>query len=141
VWKHIKGRCYNRNKHDYKHYGGRGITVCDEWQDFLPFYEWAMANGYTENLTIDRIDNNGNYEPSNCRWATMNQQNVNKRTNTDFAGVSFDKRRKRFNARLMVRGKYVTNRMCKTAQEAILARIESEKQHGILIERNNKHGK
>ncbi len=68
VWHTIKARCFNENNPSYHLYGGRGITVCDEWREFVPFYEWAMANGYEENLSIVRINNDGNYEPSNCRW-------------------------------------------------------------------------
>lgn len=78
----IKQRCYNPNKPKYKNYGGRGITVCQEWQDdFMNFYNWAMANGYADNLTIDRIDVNGNYEPSNCRWITQKTQQNNRTNN------------------------------------------------------------
>lgn len=82
VYCRMKQRCYDRNVREYKHYGGRGIKVCDEWlSDFMAFYEWAMANGYAEGLTIERKDTNGNYEPSNCVWADRKTQNNNTRAN------------------------------------------------------------
>lgn len=75
-------RCYNKNNLSYKYYGGRGIKICDEWRyDFVNFYNWAMNNGYEDNLTIERIDTNGNYEPSNCKWITIQEQQRNKRSN------------------------------------------------------------
>lgn len=81
IWIDVKRRCVNPRTKNYKHYGARGITVCEEWKnDFMAFYNWSISNGYQENLTIDRIDVNGNYEPNNCRWATTKEQNANKTT-------------------------------------------------------------
>lgn len=80
IWREMKNRCYNKNRKDYKYYGARNITICDGWlHDFNAFQEWAYNNGYADNLTIDRINCSGNYEPSNCQWVNMAVQNINKR--------------------------------------------------------------
>ncbi len=80
VWRCMKQRCNNPNASGYKNYGGRGISVCNEWEKSSEaFYDWALANGYAPGLQIDRIDNDGNYEPSNCRWVTPKENASNRR--------------------------------------------------------------
>jgi hypothetical protein len=78
----IKQRCNNSNHKQYKDWGGRGISYCKEWELFLNFYNWAMSNGYEEGLQIDRINNDGNYEPNNCRWVTSKVNMNNRRCST-----------------------------------------------------------
>jgi hypothetical protein len=75
----MKARCSNPNNNRYFAYGGRGISVCEEWMSFSEFKAWAVSNGFRNDLTIDRIDPNGNYEPSNCRWVSPESQATNKR--------------------------------------------------------------
>ena len=84
VWQDMKRRCNNQNCNEYRNYGGRGIKVCNEWDDYSTFRKWAYKHGYDEDApfgecTIDRIDVNGNYEPDNCRWITNAEQQKNKR--------------------------------------------------------------
>lgn len=85
VYMDMKTRCYNKNDHNYKNYGARGITICKEWlEDYLQFEKWAFSNGYDKDApkmkcTIDRINNNKGYCPSNCRWVGMDVQNRNRR--------------------------------------------------------------
>lgn len=81
IWSGIKKRCDSKDEDNYHLYGGRGITYCEEWSRFEPFRDWALSNGYSNNLTIDRIDVNGNYCPENCRWITVMGQGCNKRNN------------------------------------------------------------
>ena len=91
IWWSMKQRCYYPKHINYNIYGGKGVTMCQEWlDDFMTFYNWALANGYSEELTIDRIDSNGNYEPSNCRWATYKEQanNTCKATKITYKGIT-----------------------------------------------------
>ena len=113
IWCNMRERCYRRNRDDYPEYGGRGIEVCPEWRDnFEAFRDWALVNGYQEYLTLDRTDTNGDYCPENCRWATLQQQANNTRTNrlityngethtlsqwADLKGISYDTLRNRLN--------------------------------------------
>lgn len=73
IWRNMKTRCYNVNIRQYKNYGGRGISVCHEWHEYLPFKQWALANAYRDDLTIDRIDNNKGYFPDNCQFITRSE--------------------------------------------------------------------
>lgn len=82
IWQGIKSRCFNMSVKDYYRYGGRGITVCEDWRiDFKNFYSWSIENGYSESLSLDRINNNNNYSPNNCKWSTPIEQQNNTRLN------------------------------------------------------------
>jgi hypothetical protein len=93
-WQDMKQRCFNPHCCNYRHYGARGITVCPEWAGsncFETFRDWALANGYKRELSLDRINNDGDYEPNNCRWVTKRVQNINKRptfaNTTGYVGI------------------------------------------------------
>lgn len=79
----MKQRCFNENNKGYRYYGARGIKVCKEWMKFETFYKWAMSNGYTDEMSIERIDYNGDYHPGNCKWIPLNEQQHNKRKATN----------------------------------------------------------
>ncbi|WP_445486433.1 hypothetical protein [Niallia sp. 03133] len=88
LWRKVRDRCNNPNASNYQNYGGRAISICDEWNgDFLCFYSWAMSHGYQEGLSLERIDVNGNYEPANCKWIEPREQSRNKR-DTIYADIN-----------------------------------------------------
>lgn len=119
TWQHMKQRCYDKNYNKYANWGGRGITVCDRWKNsFRNFY--ADMGDKPKGLTLDRINNDGNYEPSNCRWATKSQQLINQRlhykNSSGYAGVFWDKSSNRwravitFNKKTQWLGSYIDKR-------------------------------
>lgn len=123
VWSSMKQRCFNPKYAGYHNYGGRGIVVCDEWKnDFACFYNWSIKNGYRENLTIDRRNNDGNYKPSNCRWVSIKVQNMNKRYNISGYYIGVEKTKNRFNASISIDNKKKHIGSFKTEKEAALAR-------------------
>ena len=83
IYRGMLSRCYNTNQEEYKRYWGRGITVCDEWHNYLSFKEWALSHGYSDDLSIDRIDNSKGYSPNNCRWIPKSKQSSNQTTNVN----------------------------------------------------------
>ena len=108
TWTGMFQRTTNKNNQDYKNYGEKGVAVCKEWKDFVVFRDWALSNGYDDTLTIDRINNDGNYEPSNSRWADRTVQNRNKRrvqknNKTGYLGVSIDRQLKKEKYRALIR--------------------------------------
>ena len=110
-WDSMIGRCYRKNLKSYQNYGGRGISVCEEWRNsFKSFYDWAVDNEFKNELTLDRIDNNGNYEPSNCRWVDRKTQTRNTRklfahNSSGFRGVTKSKQSGKWLARISINNK------------------------------------
>ena len=128
IWRDIKSRTLNPKHKDYNDYGGRGITICDEWKnDFKSFYDWAVLNGYEENkgLSIDRINNDGNYEPHNCRWTTQTiqcrNQRIYKNNKSGYRGVSFVKAKNKYATYICINKKSKSLGHFLTAEEGAIA--------------------
>lgn len=130
IWEGIKRRCLSDKHSRYYDYGGRGIKVCEEWKCFEPFKDWAMINGYSENLTIERKNVNGNYEPSNCTWATKEEQAHNTRIRSNntsgFNGVSIDNKTQKWRAQIYANGKKYYLGSSSIIGDAISARKAAE---------------
>lgn len=127
-------RCNNPNNRFYGYYGGRGIKVCNEWNDFNVFYAWALANGYSDSLTIDRIDNDSGYNPGNCRWVTMKVQNRNKgkyRSTKEFGPGVNKLPSGNYRARIKVDSKYIHIGVYASACEAKEAREDFMRRNNL----------
>ena len=129
IWIGMKARCYNKNSVPYPYYGAKGIRVCEEWKTapdgFIRFYNWSIENGYSEKLTIDRIDPTKDYEPSNCRWADKYTQNVhlNKEPGeSGYYGISKHSNHDSWYGRVKVYGKCICTGSDSTALGAAIKR-------------------
>ena len=125
IWRNIKGRTLNPNFKHYNDYGGRGITICEEWLDVQNFYDWAMSNGYSDELSIDRIESDGNYCSENCRWTTKTIQRRNtriaKNNTSGYKGVCYHKGNNKYIARIRVNKNLIHLGYFQTAVEAGVA--------------------
>lgn len=131
IWIGIKSRCLGKTASSFKSYGARGISVCDEWKNsFSAFREWALQNGYSDSLTIDRIDVNGDYCPDNCRWVTVSVQQFNKRLSSrnksGITGVSFNKASNKWVANIRIDGKQKYLGMFDCIDDAVKVRKNAE---------------
>ncbi|RHO08431.1 AP2 domain-containing protein [Clostridium sp. AM22-11AC] len=134
IWRGMKARCYIESCSNYQYYGGRGIQICAEWKnDFTAFYNWALSHGYSDDLSIDRVNSNGNYEPENCRWVTMKKQFWNRRRwNTNKSGetgVIWSEDRKKWRAYITVNRKRINLGSFESKEDAVNARQVAEEKY------------
>lgn len=140
-WIDMRSRCNNPNSCNYAYYGARGISVCNEWNEsFKPFENWALSNGYNEGLSIDRINNNGSYEPNNCRWVTKRIQNINKRpscsNNSGYVGIRKHSSKKGWYGSVKIYNKDFYTGYSKDLLEAVRMRNEFIISHNLDNEIN-----
>ena len=137
VWSNMNNRCYNINFKQHRDYGGRGIIICDEWKyNFVSFYNWSIEKGYSEGLTIDRINNDDGYSPENCRWADKTEQQCNSRairsTNTSgYKGVTLQKSRNKWASQIGYKNKVIPLGRYNTKTDAVIARNNYIIQHNL----------
>lgn len=142
TYKSMKARCCNPNCESYPKYGGRGITICDEWLNpkdgKTRFFQWALENGYSDDLTIDRIDVNGNYEPGNCRWTTRSVQSFNRRkmkSKSGIRGVYYRNHDQKYEVRISVENQKIALGYYDNIDDAIAARQAGElKYYGQVLD-------
>lgn len=137
-WVMMRQRCMHANSKDFKHYGGRGIKICPEWDEYGNFSEWAYKNGYSTELTLDRIDNDGDYAPDNCRWVSNEKNKQNRRTfknsKTGTTGVSYCRKTKSYLAYLDRYGARLYLGKFETLDAAKIARRSAEKGYAFAEE-------
>jgi hypothetical protein len=136
TWRMMRYRCQNKNLPIYQKYGARGISVCDKWdKSYIAFRDWALSNGYRDDLTIDRIDGDGDYCPENCRWVDYYIQNTNLRISTrnksGHIGISFENRRKKWKATISVNKKFIQIGEYRDINDAINARNQYIDKHNL----------
>ena len=144
IWTGMTSRCYNKNNYNYQRYGGRGIKVCIEWREYKSFKEWSIENGYQDDLSIDRINNNGNYEPDNCRWADSKTQNrntrkINSRNTSGYRGVSLSNNKKKWCAYIRVDYKLINLGRYDLKTDAAKAYDNYITEHNLEHTRNFNH--